>query len=339
MNAAHLTDDVLGEPYVAETIRFPPDAAGEVVATLVSRAAGSPTRRAVLHVHGFADYFFQTAYAEWWTDRGYDFYALDLRRYGRSLRPHQVPNYTADLREYFADLDAAYHRITVRDGHDHVVMSAHSTGGLTVALWANERQAQLAGMFLNSPWLDLHGSAAMRGPGTAIIKQLATRQPLREIPRKVTGFYTRSLHRDHEGEWEFDLRLKPVESFAVYAGWLAAIRAGHAELQAGLDVRCPVLVISSARSAVPEEMGDDVHRHDVVLDVRQIRQWAPALGRHVTYVGVEGARHDVVLSLPEPRARVYDELGRWHTAYVRDRESAGQEDGQGHEPDHHDHTA
>ena len=78
----------------------------------------------MLHVHGFADYFFQTGYAEWWTERGYDFYALDLRKYGRSLRPHQTPNYVADLREYFPELDAAWSRITERDGHDHGRRSA-----------------------------------------------------------------------------------------------------------------------------------------------------------------------------------------------------------------------
>ena len=96
-----LDTDVLGAPYTAETIGFPPDDEGPVVATLVRRPAdreGPMAKRAVLHVHGFADYFFQSEYAEWWTARGYDFYALDLRKYGRSLRPHQTPNYIADLR-------------------------------------------------------------------------------------------------------------------------------------------------------------------------------------------------------------------------------------------------
>jgi len=314
--------DVLGPPYTAETIRFPPDHEGAVVATLVKRpaevSAGTtgPRRRAVLHVHGFADYFFQTEYADWWAARGYDFYALDLRKYGRSIRPHQTPTYVADLREHFPELDSAWYRIRERDGHDHVVLSAHSTGGLIVPLWANQRRCDLAGLVLNSPWFDLHGPPLVRGPGTRVIKQLGATNPLREIPRKVTGFYTRSLHREHEGEWDFHLPWKPVESFPVYAGWLRAIRLGHAELHAGLDLSCPALVLSSARSSEPVEMGDDVHATDVVLDVEQIRQWAPALGRHVTYVGIEGARHDVVLSLPDARARVYDELERWHAAYV-----------------------
>ena len=80
-----------------------------------------------------------------------------------------------------------------------------------------------------------------------------------------------------------------------------------------------MLVLSSGGTKRPAEMSDDVHSHDVVLDVPQIRQWSPAVGPHVTYVAVPGARHDVVLSLPEPRAQVYDELDRWHTAYVAGR--------------------
>ncbi len=312
------TVDVLGEPWRAETIGLPPDDEGPVVATLVSRRAEQPTSRAVLHLHGFADYFFQTEYAQWWLDRGYDFYALDLRKYGRSLREHQTPTYVTDLHEYFAEIDLAMWRITARDGHDQVIASAHSTGGLTFPLWADERQPDhLAGMVLNSPWFDLQGPPWMRTPAAgAVLERIARRRPMREIPREVTGYYTRSLHRDHEGEWEFDLTWKPVESFPVRAGWLRAIRRGHARLHAGLSVSCPVLVLSSGATKRPEEMGDDVHSHDVVLDVPQIRQWAPAVGPHVTYVAVAGARHDVVLSRPEPRAKVYDELDRWHTAYV-----------------------
>ena len=37
-------------------------------------------------------------------------------------------------------------------------------------------------------------------------------------------------------------------------------------------------------------MTDDVHSHDIVLDVEQIRRWAPSLGRHVTSIAVDGAR-------------------------------------------------
>jgi alpha-beta hydrolase superfamily lysophospholipase len=309
--------DVLGEPYLAETIVLSPDDEGEVVATLVRRAAGTETTKAVLHVHGFADYFFQTGYAEWWADRGYDFYALDLRKYGRSLRDHQTPNYVTDLHDYDAELDQAWERVTERDGHTEVVLSAHSTGGLVGALWADERRPpQLTGAVMNSPWVDLQGSTLLRLVSTPALRVLGPRQPMREIKRHVTGFYTRSLHRDYEGEWEFDLVWKPVESFKVHAGWLHAIREGHARLHRGLGLPCPVLVLSSGRSSMPEEMGEDVHGTDIVLDVSQIRRWATSFGPHVTYLAVEGARHDVVLSREGPRTRAYDAISTWLGAWV-----------------------
>jgi alpha-beta hydrolase superfamily lysophospholipase len=317
--ASDPTYDVLGQPYTVEVLDLGEDSEGPVVATLVHRPADVPTDRAVLHVHGFADYFFHTEYAEWWTDRGYDFYALDLRKYGRSILDHQTPNYVEDIGEYFPDLDAAWDRIVAT--HSRVVATAHSTGGLTLPLWLQHRRPEeLTGVFLNSPWFDLQGSAWLRTPAARLaLDRMGARQPRRLIPRKVSGVYTQSLHVGHHGEFDFNLEWKPVESFAVYAGWLRAIRRGHAELHRGLDVPAPCLVLSSARSAWPTTMGDDVHRNDVVLDVEQIRRWASSLGRHVTSIAVDGARHDVVLSLPEVRAQVYDEIGRWLEAYVPDR--------------------
>ncbi|MDO9457016.1 alpha/beta hydrolase [Nocardioides sp.] len=318
---ADQTVDVLGEPWVAETIGLPPDEEGAVVATLVSRRAAEPNGRAVLHVHGFADYFFHTDYADWWLSRGYDFYALDLRKYGRSIRPHQTPTFVTDLHDYFAEIDLAWWRITERDGHTapgSVVVSAHSTGGLTTALWAHHRQPDgLAALVLNSPWLDLQGAAWQRTAAAGrVLDRVGRRQPTRELSRDVSGVYGRSLHRSYAGEWDYDLAWKPIESFPVRFGWLRAIRQGHAEVHAGLSVLAPVLILSSAATVNAPELTDDVHSHDIVLDVPQIRRWAASVGPHVTYVAVDGARHDVVLSLPPVRKRVYDELDRWVTAYV-----------------------
>src|SRR5437870_1014972 len=127
--------DVLGKPYVCETIELDDDDEGTVVATLVSRRAAEPTNRAVLHVHGFCDYFFQTVAADFWVDRGYDFYALDLRKYGRSLLPHHTPNFVMDLATYAEELSVAHQLVTERDGHGHLVLSGHSTGRPIPPLW------------------------------------------------------------------------------------------------------------------------------------------------------------------------------------------------------------
>lgn len=343
MSLVPLQADLLGPDYRVETFSLPPDAEGPVVATLVTLEPEEPNGRAVLHVHGFADYFFHTEYARWWADRGYTFYAIDLRKYGRSLREHQTANYVADLNEYFGEIDLAWWRITQRDGHREVLVSGHSTGGLTVSLWAHERRpAELRAMVLNSPWFDMHGPGWLRNPATRVaIERIGSSRPLQEIPRKISGVYGRTLHRDHGGEWDYDLTWKPLESRPVYVGWLRAVRRGHAQLHAGLDVTCPTLVLSSTSSAFGDDLGDDAFTHDIVLDVQQIRRWASSVGRHVTSVAIDGAMHDVILSRPAARARAYDAIDTWLRAWVEQTHPAteasdeqGDEGGQADEGDH-----
>lgn len=308
--------DVLGAPYVARTLDLRPDDEGEVVATLVHRPADGPsTGRAVLHVHGFADYFFQTHVADFWCNRGYDFYALDLRKHGRSLRPHQTPNYVADLTTYYEELDQAYDAISAN--YRHIVLSAHSTGGLTVPLWAADRKPAIAGTVLNAPWLDMQGDAVTRNVAMPVIRRLGARKPQVEIRRKVTGFYGRSLHADHQGEWSFDLAWKPLGSWPVYAGWIHAVRQAQIRVARGIEVPGPVLVLSSTRSAQPSSIHHpDIFSTDIVLDVEQIRRRAPMLGRHVTLVQVDGAMHDVTLSRAPVRKVVFDEVAVFLSAYV-----------------------
>jgi len=311
--------DVLGEPFIAETIELPDDSEGRVVATLVHRPADTTATRAVLYVHGFCDYFFQASVAEFFGGLGYDFYALDLRKYGRSLLPHQTPNFCLDLEEYDAELDAAYDLITGRDGHTEVVVVAHSTGGLVVALWSDRRQTQgrrtPSAFVLNSPWLDVQGSMLLRTVGTRALEQVGARRPYQVIPRSVSPVYVESLHRDHRGEWDFDLAWKPADSFPVRAGWLRAIRRGHRRLHQGLDVGAPVLVLTSARTVFTTAWSDDITASDVVLDVKLIARWAPQLGRQVTIARIDGAIHDVYLSAPPARERAYALTGCWLAAF------------------------
>ena len=106
-NLAAWRCDVLGPPYERHTIDLGTDDEGPVVATLVRRRADKPSRRAVLYVHGFVDYFFQTHLADFFVEHGWDFYALDLRKYGRSLLPHQTPNFCRSLTDYYPELDEA----------------------------------------------------------------------------------------------------------------------------------------------------------------------------------------------------------------------------------------
>src|SRR5690606_39025436 len=81
---------------------------GELAATLV-RTVGpeQDSRPAVLYVHGFVDYFFHAHVAKAFEDAGFRFYAIDLRRHGRSLRTGNLACVTERVDDYFAELDWA----------------------------------------------------------------------------------------------------------------------------------------------------------------------------------------------------------------------------------------
>lgn len=312
------TEDVLGAGYQVRTIPLPPDDEGEVVATLVHRRAARPNGAAVLYLHGFSDYFFQTELADFHTGRGTDFYALDLRKYGRSLRDHQTPGYVSDIREYFPELLEAARIIREEHGHRRLVVNAHSTGGLITALWAHavRDQGLVDGLVLNSPWLDMQGGWAMRHPMTEAVDVLGRLRPKARIRGDATGLYGHSIHRDHHGEWDFDLKLKPIEGFAIHAGWLRAIRRAHRWVHQGLAVACPVLVMCSTSSLFRSSWHDDALSMDTVLDCEQIARWTPSLGPHTTLIRIDGGMHDLVLSAKPVRERVYAETARWLDAYV-----------------------
>lgn len=305
------TPDVLGEPFEACTIALHRDliagsdeaALSDVVATLV-RAGAPKSTRAVLYVHGFADYFFQAEHALRLAREGdLDFYGLDLRRYGRSLRPGQV---TADIRslaEYDEELTRAL-EIIRGEGHRQVILLGHSTGGLIAALFAARHPRAIDALVLNSPWFDLNASALRRLTSTPIAATVATRTPTRQIAR-MDPAYGRSIHRSTGGEWDFDLVLKPLEGFPVRAAWLRAIRRGHRQVNAGLHLRLPVLMCSSSRSggrAGAHPNTTELAGADCVLDVAHMWRAVPTLGENVTLHTIPGGRHDLALSAAPARA-------------------------------------
>jgi alpha-beta hydrolase superfamily lysophospholipase len=172
----------------------------------------------------------------------------------------------------------------------------------------------VSGLVLNSPWFDLQGKAVHRGPITQALRALAKVQPFREL-RLPTGVYGSTIHVSGTGEWDFNLELKPLGGFPVTIGWLNAVRRAQARLHQGLDVGVPSLVLRSARTDFSTEYSPLSDRADTVLDVDQIARWAGCLGGETTIVPIDGARHDVFLSLPEVRADAYARVEAWLAAH------------------------
>jgi alpha-beta hydrolase superfamily lysophospholipase len=303
-----------------------PEGEGEIAATLIRRGDPAPAHRAVLAVHGYTDYFFHTDLADHFAARGFAFYALDLQKCGRSRRDGQTPHFITDLAHYDGELERAAELIREQNRSPKILVYGHSAGGLIVSLWLDRRRRRgvtagpgvnglIHGLILNSPFLDLHGPAVLRLGVTAATIGALSRVRTKGVARGASnGGYGTSLHRDYYGEFDYNLQWKPVGGFPVTFGWLHAVRRGQTRLHRGLDVGVPNLILRSDHS-VNEGKGPmaqmTLHRGDAVLDVTQIARWAGCIGNRSTIVPVADAKHDVFLSLPEPRRNAYSVLDRW----------------------------
>ncbi len=315
-----------------------PDGEGDLVATLVRRGA-DPTgpAHAVLAVHGYTDYFFHTELADHFAERGFTFYALDLRKCGRSRQNDQTPHFTTDLARYDAELERALAVIGRQKPAPKILIYGHSAGGLIVSLWLDRLRrsgattgAGVTGLVLNSPFLDLRGPAVLRAGVTGATIAALSRLRTKGVARGTSkGGYGSSLHRDYHGEFDYNLQWKPLGGFPITFGWLHAVRRGQIRLHRGLDVGVPNLILRSDHSVRETADPASVQCGDAVLDVTQIARWAGCIGNRSTIIPVPDAKHDVFLSLPQARRIAYRRLDGWLDDYLQTHDNTGASSGTG----------
>jgi alpha-beta hydrolase superfamily lysophospholipase len=309
------TDHLLGEPFQeaplgpATLVRYP------------HQDDAPAPHAAVIHVHGYNDYFFQEHLARAFAAAGYAFYALDLRAAGRSLQPDQIPHFVMDLREQATDISAAARTVRALEPGLPLVLHAHSTGGLTGALWAHAHRNAVGAdagpdaLVLDSPFLDLWASEFQRGVGTRLLDtvgRLAATAVVKDSPSR----YAEHLLAANGGRWEFDTTLKRPHGLPSRVGWFVAVRRGQARVAAGLEIACPVLLARSDSSG-PDALDNPLlDAQDTVLDVDQMAALAPSLGHDVTELVVPGAVHDLTLSASGPREAYLDGMLKWTNSRV-----------------------
>ena len=365
----HWRQDVLGADYESRTIPLMDDDAGPVVATLVryrghasSTRASSPAAPALsptpttspsdthsasseatpqaphfvlLYIHGRNDYFFQRELAEDIAGCGGAFYALDLRRYGRSLRPGQRMGFVSNLSLYDEDISEALDLIREDYPDLPLVLMGHSTGGLLATLWANRHPGALDGLILNSAWLEMQTMASMRSAVAPILERIASRNPMWAVPGgDGPDHYGRSLREGRNAldaplpdslaaypddpavkGWTYALEWKRPGSYPAYAAWLEAILDGHENVARSVHLDIPVLSMMSTSSYFGEEFTEAVFSGDVVLDREVIIERSARLGPLVTMASFPG-KHDLLLSDPQVRAEVYETMNRWIGAFI-----------------------
>lgn len=300
----------LEKDFTLQTIALRPDYEGEVVATLISCNANVGGRPAVLYLHGYVDYFFQPHMAQAFIDQGVDFYALDLRKYGRSIRPHQHANYCEDMAEYFEEVSFALKQIDANS--TKLILLGHSTGGLLAASYMNdgEERSRVETLILNSPFLEFNQSTFARKLTQLAALAASELVSYSKIEGAISPAYCESVHRDFFGEWNFDLEWKPIKGFPTYFKWLRAIAAAHKKLHDS-QITVPTLVMHSSRSLHLPKFTPEAMSADIVLNIEDIKKVGAQLGDAVTLLEIKDAMHDIFLSPQSVRDNAFAEMFAW----------------------------
>ncbi len=302
--------DCLGAGFEMKYIYQPDDYSGPVRCTVIRKRASHQTGKAILYVHGFSDYFFQKEMVEVFIRTGYDFYAVDLRKYGRSLMSGQKIFQVRDMREYFADINSAI-SIMEEDKTETVIFMGHSTGGLTTSLYmADEPSPLVRALILNSPFLDWNKPPLLRNLAIPAISLLGRFLPNIYVSQKPDRRYAETLSAKYHGEWTYNTKWKPDILPNPDMGWIHAIHTAQQDLRKK-TIKVPVLLLHSAESVKKCDDKEKYDHADAILDVNSISKYGKRLGANVTEVSFGGGLHDIALSKKPIRECMYQTILSW----------------------------
>ena len=305
--------DILGNGFEMHTAKHPADYSGPVCSTVVRLLSANASTRSVLYIHGFSDYFFQKEMAHKFTEHGYNFYAVDLRKYGRSHMPWQKFFQVKSLSEYFPDIDNAVETIKA-DGSTEIILLGHSTGGLTASLYMQAKPEKcIKALILNSPFLAWNLPWPLVKIGIPVICALSKVFPGLKLRADKTDNYASGIARHLGGEWDYRTDFKPDVLPPVDATWIRAISQGQRKAAEG-NIKVPILLLHSDKSAHAGDAREAFKKSDGVLDVDKISAAGQKLGPDVTDITIPDGLHDLVLSRPDVRDKVYSTIFAWLTA-------------------------
>jgi len=303
--------DILGDGYEMRYVKQPDDYSGAVRSTIIRKQSPCGGYRGVLYVHGFNDYFFQSEMGDRFVDSCYNFYAVDLRKYGRSIMPGQKMFQVRNMDEYFPDIDSALVQMR-RDGIEEMALIGHSTGGLTTSLFMNASpDTIIKTLILNSPFLDWNLSPFLEKAAIPVADIAGSIFPNIKISQGKSREYSESLLKKYGGEWEYDTSWKLEESPDVDAGWIRAVEEGQKKLHKDSHIGVPILLLHSDSSYVSGDNPQKTDHADAVLDVADISKYGRLLGVSVTEATVGGGLHDLALSRKEVRDSMYTIIFNW----------------------------
>lgn len=303
--------DIL-EGYEARYVNMGKAFDGPCRSTIVRKRCPRRSHKAYLYIHGFNDYFFQAEMGKIMNDSGYNFYAVDLRRYGRSREPWQYPFNVRNQKEYFEDIDSAIAQIR-RDGNVDITLSGHSTGGLTVALMAAVKGARVGvnRVVTDSPFLEWNYNSFYRNFLVPVVSFFAPLAKNAKIKQSHCDGYAYSLLKEYHGEWEYNTDWKMIYSPPVTLSWIRSIDRAQGELMKKRNcITVPILVMHSSRKIEGCNWTPEFQTGDAVLDPQMLQQRGEKLGQPSTrqVTTIDDGLHDLILSSETPRRKAYETI-------------------------------
>jgi Serine aminopeptidase, S33 len=247
-------------------------------AAVLRRRTARPSRRAVVYVHCLDDSFVPADLAGWYTDRGFDFYAADLRPVRLGAPGNGDAGRAAELAAYFACLDAAITHLRQADAIDTVVVSAHAAGALFAALWCHARRGSQPADALVLACPDL--GAARPWPARAAAREDGA-------AGRASPLLAGAQRRLRRG----------LEIACPVLVMVPAVQAHGPGAAGGLGA----LGVLGALGALGTLAG---------------RRATIRLGEHVTWLTLDGGLPGQAPAPAPQRRRFLDELGRWLSAYL-----------------------
>ncbi len=244
-----------------------------------------------------------------------DFFALDLRKYGRSLLPHQHPNFCINIEEYFEEISIALHQIA-GEQNTEITLLGHSTGGLIAASYMNDGQEKtlVKNVVLNSPFLDFYLPIGLKKIGLNTARMGSKIVPYGKLNNGLPPSYPESLHQDYFGEWAFNLDWKPIQGFPTFFKWVLAIHAAQQKLRLS-KITVPILLLHSHRSLKMVKFHENAHSADIVLDVEHMKNLGSNLSNDVTRIEIQNGMHDLFLSKKSVREKAFEEMFQWLSGF------------------------
>jgi hypothetical protein len=173
----------------AAPVAEPADTAGGPGTAVVRRSSVQPTRRAVLDVQAPDDPVAPPELANWYTERAFHYYVAALRLPHAARLVVRQPGRRAgrELRDAFADLDAACARVRASDGMASVIVTARGRAAVAAALWADSAQCGADALILSAPAWPRGGLRLTIGCPVLVLTNESSQAPSRPWQPRTRG--------------------------------------------------------------------------------------------------------------------------------------------------------